>query len=49
MLGDFYARDRHLLTHAAEFEAAFGDKRDPGPEYAEAKERAVRMMEELKA
>ena len=47
MLEDFAIRDRHLLEHAADFEARFGDRAEPGPEYREAKAKAEKLMEEM--
>lgn len=47
MLDDFHSRDRHLLAHADEFQAAFGDKREASPQYVEAKAKAEKLLEGL--
>lgn len=47
MLDDFYARDRHLLAHADEFQRVFGDPRPPDEGYLLAKARAEKLMEEM--
>ena len=47
MIAEFEARDKYQLDHVADFEKAFGDPSDPGPEYVAAKARAEKIMEAL--